>query len=168
MASLGSNANVWNTCLQLLRRRGYHLEMTLSDDDGDDEDGPDAWTAALWSAEKDGFSFAGDNPIELLGLVALYEEVRPEEDKPYWWRAKNSPDSPDLWDQLFDEALAARDARVAELAARREHDPGAWEAEIRAAFEIGGDELNAAGVLRVQCEVLRQLLEDPRVADLRN
>ena len=167
MVSLGSHANVWTTCLQLLRRRGYRLELALDDvDDGEDEDGPDGWSSGSWSAEKDGFSFEADNPIELLGLVALYEEIRPEENKPYWWSAQTVRERPDLWEQLFDQAIAAHDARTAELAVRRRHDPEGWEAEIRAAFELAGDTAEAAGVLRIHRRELRRFLEDPRLADL--
>lgn len=27
----------------------------------------------------------GDNPIELLGLVRIYDHVQPAEDADYWW-----------------------------------------------------------------------------------
>lgn len=133
------------------------------EDDGEDEDG---WSTGSWSAERDGFTFEADSPIGLLGLVTLYEEIRPEEDKPYWWRAQTSRERPDLWEQLFDEAIAARETRVAELAARRQHDPQGWEAEIRAAFELVGDADQAASELRIHRRELRRILEDPRFADL--
>ncbi|MFD7906207.1 MULTISPECIES: hypothetical protein [unclassified Kitasatospora] len=161
MASLGSHANVWETCLQLLRRQGYHLTVKLADEE--DEDGLDAWLA-----EKDGFTFWADNPIELLGLAAVYEDVRPEEDRPYWWAAKTVRERPDVREQLVDEALAVRDARVAELAARRERDPEGWEKEIRAAFCWAGAERHAANHLALPRAELRQLLDDPRLADLRD
>ena len=62
--SLGSHENVRNTCLQILRDRGFHLHVKgqLSDDGCYPTD-------ASWIAEKDGFRFVGNNPIELLGLV---------------------------------------------------------------------------------------------------
>jgi hypothetical protein len=94
--SLGSHANVYNTCLRILRNRGFALrvegEMTA--------DGcypPDA----LWIAEKEWFHFAADNPIELLGLVAVYDYVRPKEASPYWWVVQG----PDLWRELMEEAF---------------------------------------------------------------
>jgi hypothetical protein len=52
-------------------------------------------------------------------------------------------------------------------------DPRAWEAEIRAAFDVVGvgvgvgDIVNAAGILRIDRKELRRVLEDPRLADLR-
>ncbi len=161
MASLTSHANVWETCLQLLHRQGYHLKVELSDEE-------DEYALDAWLAEKDGFTFWGDNPIELLGLVAVYEDVRPEEDQPYWWSRKTVPERPWLREQLVDEALAAQDSRMAELATQRECEPGAWEAEIRAAFETFGDEVNVASDLRIPRKELRRMLEDPRLADLRD
>ncbi|MEU8924583.1 hypothetical protein AB0D10_27175 [Kitasatospora sp. NPDC048545] len=160
MASLASHANVWETCLQLLRRRGYHLKVQLSDEE--DETARDAWLA-----EKAGFTFWADNPIELLGLVAVYEDTQPSDDQPYWWSAKTVRERPGVREQLVDEALATQDARVAELAARRERDPGAWEAEIRAAFCWAGDEIHAAGHLGLPRAETRRILDDPRLADLR-
>jgi hypothetical protein len=162
MPSLSSYPNVWETCLQLLHRRGYHLEVRIADEE-DDVD-TDAWLA-----EKDGFTFWGDNPIELLGLTAVYEDVRPAEDQDYWWSEKTARDRPSLREQLVDRAVAAQDARLAELLALRAADPRAWEERIRAAFEVAGpgDELAAANRLAIPCRELRRLLDDPRVADLR-
>ncbi|WP_329570487.1 hypothetical protein [Kitasatospora sp. NBC_01266] len=80
---------------------------------------------------------------------------------------KTARERPTLREQLVDEALAAQDARVAELAAQRERDPGAWESEIRAAFCWAGDEIHAAGHLGLPRVAMRQILEDPRLADLR-
>ncbi len=82
MSLLSSYINVFNTCLVLLQRRGYSLRY---------EKGSDAWFA-----EKDGFAFRGDNPIELLGLVAIYEEVKPAAGVDYWWKI----DDPDLLSHL--------------------------------------------------------------------
>ncbi len=78
---LGSNFNVWNTCLRLMRVRGYTIKV-----EGElDEDG--CWPAdPLWIAEKDKFRFMGDNPIELLGLISVYDHIQPIEDDDYWWR----------------------------------------------------------------------------------
>jgi hypothetical protein len=155
MASLGSHLNVWNTCLQLLRRRGYRLAMVPGEEDD----------LSGFTAERDGFTFAADNPIELLGLTAIYEEVQPAEDRSYWWTAKNTDE--DIYDELLDAAVAIEAARVAELEALRARDGAAWEAEIREGFTEGGDLVNAATVLRLSRQELRRLLEDPRLADLR-
>lgn len=77
---LRSYPNVWNTCLLILRERGYRLFLT-----GDtDETGSIAGCA--WNAEKGGIKLRGDNPIELLGLAAILEYHRPAGDVAYWWR----------------------------------------------------------------------------------
>ncbi len=66
MASLSSHANVHNTCLRILRQRGYRLWV-----EGElDEDGMYPNDLA-WMAEKNGYTFHADNPIELLGLTGI-------------------------------------------------------------------------------------------------
>jgi hypothetical protein len=45
----------------------------------------------VWRAERDGFSFQADNPIELIGLASIYLKLQPKEAKEYWWRI-NDPD----------------------------------------------------------------------------
>ncbi|MDQ1920067.1 hypothetical protein [Massilia pseudoviolaceinigra] len=99
--SLGSHANVYNTCLLILRDRGFkmHVEGEL-DDEGCYP------TDLLWIAEKDGFRFMADNPIELLGLVGVYDHMQPSEDRPYWWRKEGE----DVRDQIMSEAFPQGDA----------------------------------------------------------
>lgn len=157
MASLSSHPNVFETCLQLLERRGYRLSLTPAEED---ESGFGAF-----HAERDGFTFTADNPIELLGLTAIYEAVGPGEDRSYWWGAKT--DASKVWQRLRDEADAREEARNAELEARRASDPAAWEAEVRRAFDDGYDQTNAAYVLGVTRAELRRILESPRLVDLR-
>jgi hypothetical protein len=87
---LFSHLNVWNTCLLILDERGYRLYLT-----GDpDERGTISHCA--WNAEKDAMKFRANNPIELLGLVGIFEHHRPIEDTPYWWRI----DGPNLIAEL--------------------------------------------------------------------
>jgi hypothetical protein len=157
MPSLAGHANVFETCLQILTRRGYALSMTPAEDDG-----PGFGT---FEAERDGFTFWADNPIELLGLVALYEELGPADDRPYWWGA--TTDDSDVWGRLRDEAEARQAARHAELEALRARDPAAWQAEVRRAFDDGYDQTNAASFLNVTRAELRRILEAPELADLR-
>ena len=73
MTNLTAHANVWETCVQILQRRGMVLWVE-SEDDG-----------YLWHARFGVFSFSASNPIELLGLVAIYDALSPEDAVPYWW-----------------------------------------------------------------------------------
>ena len=93
---LGSNANVHNSCLRILRNRGFDLKVQ-----GQIDAELCYPTDALWIAEKDGFRFMADNPIELLGLVGIYDYVKPKEDVPYWWRVEGD----DLWSEIMAEAF---------------------------------------------------------------
>ncbi len=56
---------------------------------------------ALWIAEKDGFRFVAANPIELLGLIGIYDYVKPSKDIPYWWYI----DGKDIWTEVMSEAF---------------------------------------------------------------
>lgn len=85
MSLLSSYINVFNTCLVLLQRRSYALRCEKASD--------------AWFAEKNGFVFRGGNPIELLGLVAIHEEVKPAAAVDYWWKI----DDLDLLSQLDPE-----------------------------------------------------------------
>ena len=72
MPALSSYPNVENTCLVILQQKGFRL-----------------WTDETqnhWFAERDGWDFMADCPIELLGLIAIFEFHRPQERRDYWWR----------------------------------------------------------------------------------
>jgi hypothetical protein len=73
---LSSYPNVYNSCLVILQRKGFALSYEKETD--------------TWLAEIKGFKFKADNPIELLGLTAIYEDRKPESDSEYWWQI-NSP-----------------------------------------------------------------------------
>lgn len=94
--SLGSHGNVYNTCLRILQNRGFTLRV-----EGEMTDEGCYPSDATWIAVKDSFYFAADNPIELLGLVAVYDYVQPKEDRPYWWRVEGA----DLWTELMEAAF---------------------------------------------------------------
>ena len=74
---LFSYPNVWNTCLLIIRDLGYRLYLTGTDP---------TLASCAWNAERDGIKLRGDNPIELLGLVAIHEHIKPNDDVSYWWR----------------------------------------------------------------------------------
>jgi hypothetical protein len=99
--SLGSHANVFNTCLRILRQRGFalHVEGEMTADGCYPDD-------ALWVAEKAGFRFMADNPIELLGLTAVFDHVQPSEAQPYWWNVEG----PDIRSELMEAAFPDREA----------------------------------------------------------
>ncbi len=86
MADLGAHLNVFNTALVILQRKGWELRFDSSQE----------W----WFAEKGGWTFLADDPMQLLGLVAIYEYQQPKAKEEYWWKI----DEPDL--------LSAMDPRV--------------------------------------------------------
>jgi hypothetical protein len=93
---LSSNANVYGTCLRILRSRGFELEVR-----GDPEPDGSYPVGKSWVARKGGFYFCADNPIELLGLVAVYDHVQPVEPRSYWWYVEG----PDVEGELLEAAF---------------------------------------------------------------
>jgi hypothetical protein len=155
MASLCSHANVWETCLQILRRHGWALRVVPSPDD----EGQDAYEAVLGESE-----LLADNPIELLGLAAIHDEVRPAAHAPYWWVVGPNEGEERLHDRLVAEARARQEARAAELGEQRRGAPEAWLALLRAVFEDSGSANDAAAQLAITTAELRRILEDPLLA----
>lgn len=97
MSRLSSHTNVYNTCLRLIREKGYNINLE-GDTDEDDIIIPDS---LIWIAEKGEYDFLAHNPIELLGLVCIHEKIQPEKDEPYWW----SVDGEDIYSELMDKAF---------------------------------------------------------------
>lgn len=80
MPALSYYANVHNTALVILERKGYRV-----------------WTEGeTYRAEKDGWDFLADDPVQLLGVVSIYEFHRPTSFREYWWKI----DEPWLRDSL--------------------------------------------------------------------
>ena len=86
MPALSCHTNVHNTALVILQRKGYRV-----------------WTkqdGCLICAEKDGWDFMADDPVQLLGVVAIYEFHQPSAHREYWWKINEPwlrdvvPDSP--------------------------------------------------------------------------
>jgi hypothetical protein len=155
MASLASHLNVWGTCLEILHRRGWKLRRILSPTD----DGQDTWEAVLGDID-----LVADNPIELLGLAAIHDEIRPEKHEPYWWVVGPAEGEERVYDRLLEEAIATQEARVEGLRRLRETDPEAWREELRFVLENSGSADDAAAQLGVPTIELRRLLPDPLVA----
>lgn len=78
MPDLSAYLNVYNTALVVLERKGWALRY-------DKERG---W----WFAQKDGWEFLADDPMQLLGLVSIFEHHAPKAKAEYWWKI----DEPDL------------------------------------------------------------------------
>ena len=97
--SLSSNPNVCNTCLRILRGRGFDLrvEGNMTADDCYP-------TNASWIATNESFSICAGNPIELLGLVAIHDFVGGKSSEPYWWEVEG----PDVWTELKEAAFPER------------------------------------------------------------
>lgn len=72
MPTLSQYTNVHDTAVALLQRKGYQVWR----DDG----------ARLYCAERDGWDFAADDPVGLLGVVTIFEARRPTTYAEYWWR----------------------------------------------------------------------------------
>jgi hypothetical protein len=72
MPALGAYTNVLNTALVILQRKGFRVWSDEKEEN--------------WYAEKDGWDFMADDPIQLLGLVAIFEHQRPTEFSEYWWQ----------------------------------------------------------------------------------
>jgi hypothetical protein len=155
MASLCSHVNVWESCLQILRRHGWALRVVPSPDD----EGQDAYEAVLGDID-----LLADNPIELLGFAAIHDEVRPAGHAPYWWVVKPTGGEERLHDRLVVEARARQEARAAELAEQRRSAPEAWVARLREVFDNSGSASDAAAQLGITTAELRRILEDPLLA----
>jgi hypothetical protein len=148
MNNLHAHANVWDTCLQLLLRRNYGLRIEIGVDDDD---------PYVYRAEREGFSFTAWNPIELLGLTAIHEDVQPSAARPYWWSANDARTLPGdrIEDQLKRTAYAKRDAREAALVTMRAERPAEFRAEIEQWWhEYEGGVREIAGRLGVRTSVL--------------
>jgi hypothetical protein len=101
MSSLGSHANVYNTCLRVLKIRGYTLWIEGFIDKNTGSADP-----FLWYAKKNGRVFYADNPIELLGLTTIDEHVGSVDDtQSYWWVVEG----PDIWDELIENMIRLPD-----------------------------------------------------------
>ncbi len=72
MPAFSAYLNVWNTCLVILQQKGFR---TWTDEEQNN-----------FYAEKDGWDYIADDPIQLLGLVAIHEYHKPVSYKEYWWR----------------------------------------------------------------------------------
>jgi hypothetical protein len=87
---LFSHRNVFNSCILLAISKGFSVLLTGGPDPNDEP------SLCGWRAKKGDVELDGDNPIELAGLIALYEHHRPTKAKDYWWRIEG----PDVLDEV--------------------------------------------------------------------
>jgi hypothetical protein len=85
MPDLSAYLNVYNTALVILERKGWSLRYDKSHE----------W----WFAKKDGWEFLADDPMQLLGLVSIFEHHAPKQHAEYWWKI----DEPDLLRKFIPE-----------------------------------------------------------------
>lgn len=138
---LSEHINVWESCLQLLERKGYALSALLEDED-----------RVTWRAERDGFVFFADSPISLLGLVAMRDELAPSSPEGEWWHAGKDR-SRELRDTLIREAEEREEAAV-----ERCSDPE-WSAEVRAVWEESEEDVVlVAGILDLRTDTVKRVL----------
>lgn len=76
MPTLGEFVDVYGPALDLLEKKGFQFWF--------DE------KADLFFAERDGLDFAAENPISLLGLMAIFEAEAPLQFHECWWRRKGT------------------------------------------------------------------------------
>jgi hypothetical protein len=82
MPALSYYTNVHNTALVILKGKGFRIWRDRELD--------------AICAEKDGWDFMAFDPVQLLGLVSIYETKQPAEFREYWWRI----DRPLLYDRV--------------------------------------------------------------------
>jgi hypothetical protein len=144
MAALAAHVNVWETCLQLLERKGFVLRVELDEGEG----------YSQWYGERDGFDFVAGNPIELRGLVVVFEDIQPERHQPYWWSA-STDESIRVSDRL------ACDAETREAMALKWQERPEWARRVREAWENSEHDVkDTADALGFCTRVIRPLLVD--------
>jgi hypothetical protein len=73
MPSLSNFSNVSNTALIILKDLGYDVWWR-------DEE------KTFICCQKDGWDFMAQDPVELLGLIKIYEFHKPDKHTEYWWK----------------------------------------------------------------------------------
>ncbi|MDO9022289.1 MAG: hypothetical protein Q8S73_31490 [Deltaproteobacteria bacterium] len=86
MPALSEYTNVCNTAILILQERGFRC---WADD-----------KMEMFRCERDGWDFAAESPVGLLGLVAIFEHMAPAEYREYWWRKEG----PAIYGSLPQEA----------------------------------------------------------------
>ena len=82
MPDLSAYLNVYNTALVILERKGWSLSFDKSNEQ--------------WLAKREDWEFLADDPMQLLGLVGIYEYRAPATKEEYWWKL----DEPNVFARL--------------------------------------------------------------------
>lgn len=84
MAALSEHINVYTTAIAVLEDKRFSIWHDRETD--------------TFCAQRDGWDFRADNPVSLLGLVAIFEYKNPSEYISSWWETEGSiryPNVPD-------------------------------------------------------------------------
>ncbi|WP_430792012.1 hypothetical protein [Actinoplanes sp. G11-F43] len=82
MPTLSEHVNVYTTAIAVLEQKGFSVWYDRGRD--------------TFCAQRDGWDFWADNPISLLGLVAVFEHKNPTEFVSNWWVTEGSVRYPDV------------------------------------------------------------------------
>ncbi|WP_193163894.1 hypothetical protein [Microbulbifer hainanensis] len=74
-----SNPNVYSTAIRIAEKRGWAITTRKLPTSSEQE-------VYEWSAVKEDREVVANNPIELLGLIKIYEEQFKGSHEPYWWK----------------------------------------------------------------------------------
>jgi hypothetical protein len=72
MASASEYSNMYNAAINIIHAKGYQTWLDP--------------VTQLFSAEKDGWDFQSESPCGLLGLIAVFEFIKPSAYSEYWWK----------------------------------------------------------------------------------
>jgi hypothetical protein len=81
MPALSEHSNVYNSALLVAQAKGYDIWYRKETDQ--------------YCAQKNGWDFWASSPCGLLGLIAMFEHISPEEYREYWWQV----DGPEVYSE---------------------------------------------------------------------
>lgn len=154
MAYVAEHENVYSTCIELLKIKGWEIEIEPAPYRQDS-------LAAFYTAVKDGTTIRAGTPIGLLGLASIHEYHHPHSDKPYWWKIKN--DKFDLLDRLEDEALERSFLKYIE------EYPDEWKEVVRNAIEESKSDPGFSAYERIgisQKTFMKLLIDNPDIKNV--
>lgn len=76
MPALSEHVNVYTTAIAVLEQKGFSIWYDRKND--------------TFCAQRDGWDFWADNPVSLLGLIAIFEYKNPSDYTSRWWETQGS------------------------------------------------------------------------------